>query len=152
MNIFLSKNNIMSEKKQFVLTKNNMHHCNLKAWENTVVWDLRAKKYSQFSTIETTSFSQLHLIHKFVGQVFVDNSVGSRKKCKHVRNEMTLIVIEFIAPIGDILWQIDFFCGPKRRPNENKRRQPLAKARHFSSLHQQTLETARKRSKNDKIF
>ena len=69
--------------------------------------------HHNLKTIEATGFGVLDLVQEVDGQVFVDNAVTGGKEGQHVLDEMLLVGVELVFPVGQILSKVDFFGRPK---------------------------------------
>mmetsp|Transcript_14920 Transcript_14920/g.37590 ORF Transcript_14920/g.37590 Transcript_14920/m.37590 type:complete len:291 (+) Transcript_14920:634-1506(+) len=62
--------------------------------------------------IKASGLGRLELRHEILGQILVDDSVGSRKKGENVANEMALVIGQ-LDPVGIVRAEINLFGGPK---------------------------------------
>jgi len=69
--------------------------------------------HHNLKTVEAAGFGVLDLVQEIDGQVFVDNSVTGRKEGQHVFDEMLLVGVELVFPVGQILGEVNFFGCPK---------------------------------------
>jgi len=69
--------------------------------------------HHDLETIEELGLRVLHLSHKILCEIFVDNAIGSGKECKDVLDEVTLVVIELFAPVHQVCRKINLLSGPK---------------------------------------
>jgi hypothetical protein len=51
--------------------------------------------------------------HHILCKVFIHNTIAGSEKGQYMFDEMTLIVIEFVVPINQIRFEINFLCGPE---------------------------------------
>ena len=63
--------------------------------------------------IEAASFRYLDFSAEAFHQVFVHNAIRGGEEGKHMGDEVTLIVIQSMVPIVQILGQIDLLGGPE---------------------------------------
>ncbi len=50
--------------------------------------------HHDLETIETARFGQLHFTHEVHCEVFVHNAIACGKKCQHMRDKMTLAIVQ----------------------------------------------------------
>lgn len=65
-------------------------------------------------TVEAASLWDLNLSGETLKQVLVDNAVGCGEEGKDVRDEVTLIVVETVVPVVQILGKINLLSSPER--------------------------------------
>ena len=69
--------------------------------------------HHDLESVEELGLGILHLIDKVLGQVLIHNSVRGGKKGKDMLDEVSLVFVEFVVPVTQVLMQIDLFCGPE---------------------------------------
>ena len=68
--------------------------------------------HGHLEPIEAPGLWDLNLGHEPLSEVLKNDSVGSSEESKHVLDEVLLILVE-LAPVFQILTQIDLFGGPE---------------------------------------
>lgn len=63
--------------------------------------------------IEAASFGNLNLSAETLDQVLVDDSIGRGEKRQDVGNKVSLIIVDSVVPVVEILREIDLFRGPE---------------------------------------
>lgn len=59
--------------------------------------------HHDLETVEATSLGNLDLSAETLDQVFVDDTVGGSEEGKDVGDEVTLIIVEAVVPVVEIL-------------------------------------------------
>jgi hypothetical protein len=70
--------------------------------------------HHDLETVEATSLGDLNLSAETLDQVLVDNTVGGSEEGKDVRDKVTLIIVEAVVPVVEILGQVNLLSSPKR--------------------------------------
>jgi hypothetical protein len=70
--------------------------------------------HHDLETVETSCLRDLNFIAESFEKIFIDDTVGSSKKRKDMRNEESFILIETMFPIVQILGKINFLGSPER--------------------------------------
>lgn len=70
--------------------------------------------HHDLETVEAAGLGDLNLTAEALQQVFVDNTVGSGEEGQNVGDEVTLVIVQAVVPVVQILGQINFLGGPKR--------------------------------------
>ena len=70
--------------------------------------------HHDLETIEAASFWDLDFAREALDQVLVDDTIRCGEESKDVRDEITLIIVEAVVPVVDILRKVDLFGGPER--------------------------------------
>lgn len=65
--------------------------------------------------IEASSLSCLDFIAEALDEVLIDNTIGRSEKSEDMRDEVTLVVVQSVVPIVEILRQIHLLGSPERR-------------------------------------
>lgn len=81
-------------------------------------------------SIEAASLGHLDFSTETLQQVLVDNAVRGSEESKDVRDEVTLIVVQTVVPVVQVLRQVDFFGSPERR---------LSLLVHLPNLHRERM-------------
>lgn len=71
--------------------------------------------HHDLETIEAASLGYLDLSTEPLHQVFIDDAVRRGKEGEHMGDEVSLIIVQPIVPISQILGEINFLGGPKGR-------------------------------------
>lgn len=69
--------------------------------------------HHDLETIEATSLGNLNLSTETLDEVLVDNAVRGGKEGKNVGDEVTLIVVQAVVPVVEILGEINLLSGPE---------------------------------------
>jgi hypothetical protein len=70
--------------------------------------------HHDLETVEATGLRYLDFTAEALEEVLVDNSVRCSEECKNMGDEVSLVVIELVVPVVEILGQINLFGGPER--------------------------------------
>ena len=70
--------------------------------------------HHDLETVETSCLGDLNFIAESFKKIFIDDTVGSSKKRKDMRNKEPFILIETMFPIIQILGKINFLGSPER--------------------------------------
>lgn len=70
--------------------------------------------HHDLETVEAASLGNLDLPAETLNQVLVHNAVRSSEEGKDVRDEVTLIIIQTVVPVVQILGEVDLFSSPER--------------------------------------
>lgn len=55
----------------------------------------------------------MDFVAEALDQVFIDDTVGSSEEGKDMRDEVTLVVIELVVPVVEILGQVHLLSSPE---------------------------------------
>ena len=69
--------------------------------------------HHDLETVEASSLWDLDFAAEALEEVLVDNSVRGGEEGKDVGDEVSLVVIESVVPVVDILGEIDLLCRPE---------------------------------------
>jgi hypothetical protein len=69
--------------------------------------------HHNLETVEAASLGDLNFSAEALQKILIDNTIGRSEECKDVRDEVTLIIIELLVPVLDILGEINLFSGPE---------------------------------------
>jgi hypothetical protein len=69
--------------------------------------------HHDLEAVEASCLWYLHLAGESLDKVLVDNAIGGSEEGKDVGDEETLIVVEALVPVVEILGQINLFGGPE---------------------------------------
>jgi secreted protein with Ig-like and vWFA domain len=70
--------------------------------------------HHDLKTVEAAGLGDLNLTAEALQQVLVDNTVGSGEEGQNVGDEVTLVIVQAVVPVVQILGQINFLGGPER--------------------------------------
>lgn len=70
--------------------------------------------HHDLETVEAAGLRNLDLSAETLNKVLVDDTIGSSEESKHVGDEVTLIIVEAVVPIVQILGQINLLSSPER--------------------------------------
>lgn len=65
-------------------------------------------------SIEAASFSNLDLSTETLKQVLVDNAIRGSEEGENVGDEVSLIIVQTVVPVVQVLGQVDLFSSPER--------------------------------------
>ena len=65
-------------------------------------------------SIEAASLSNLDLSTETLKQVLVDNAIRGSEESKNVGDEVSLVIVQTVVPVVQVLGQIDLFSSPER--------------------------------------
>ena len=70
--------------------------------------------HHNLESIEASSFWGLYFAAESFDKVLVDNTIGCGEEGEDVANEKSLVIVEFVVPVRNVLAEIDFLCSPER--------------------------------------
>ena len=65
-------------------------------------------------SIEAASLSNLDLSTETLKQVLVDNAIRGSEESKDVGDEVSLVIVQTVVPVVQVLGQVDLFSSPER--------------------------------------
>ena len=69
--------------------------------------------HHDLKSIEAASFRYLHLPTESLDKVLIDNPIGSGEEGKDVGDEVTLVIIQSVVPVMEILGQVNLLGSPE---------------------------------------
>ena len=69
--------------------------------------------HHDLEAVEASSFRNLDLSTETLDQVLVDNSVRGSEEGEDVGDEITLVIVESVVPVVEVLGQINFLSSPE---------------------------------------
>ena len=69
--------------------------------------------HHDLEAVEASSLGSLNLSTESLNEVLVDDTIRGSKEGEDVRDKVSLVVVELVVPIVQILGQIDLFGSPE---------------------------------------
>ena len=69
--------------------------------------------HHDLKAVEKLGFCVLYFRKEILGEIFIHDAVGCRKKGKDVFDKIALVIIELVIPINKVGCKVNFFSSPK---------------------------------------
>jgi hypothetical protein len=69
--------------------------------------------HHDLEAVEEARLGVLHLVEEVLGEVLVHDAVAGGEEGEHVLDEVALVVVELVGPVGEVGVQVDLLGGPE---------------------------------------